>query len=192
MTIIPAHHHPPQTSDQTASHPPFRPAKHTRFHRQTLSRACTASIRLRQRNPTRLKRQWSLRRHSLAPAELSYPNGSRDTTAASTHPTTMTRREIVAERHGSAASSGADSWKSTDTVKGPSFAGPPQRRGTPVRITTGKEQRYVPSALLSADGIACLVHLFANAICDGAVTFHLLAVKFDGRMRPCLHFVNRG
>lgn len=77
----------------------------------------------------------------------------------------MTRREVVAERHGSAASSGADSWKSTDTVKGP-FA--PQRRGTPVRITTDKEQRYVPIPELSC---ICLRMRFALAV-----------MKFDVRV----------
>jgi hypothetical protein len=53
----------------------------------------------------------------------------------------MTRRE-AAERHGSAASSGGDSWKSTDTVKNV-FAPQPARRGTPVRVATDKEKRYV-------------------------------------------------
>jgi hypothetical protein len=49
----------------------------------------------------------------------------------------MARRE-AAERHGSAASSGGDSWKSTDTVMG-IFA--PARRGTPVHVKTDKEKR---------------------------------------------------
>ncbi|EON67891.1 hypothetical protein W97_07388 [Coniosporium apollinis CBS 100218] len=41
-------------------------------------------------------------------------------------------------RHGSAASSGADSWRSTDTIT-PSFAS--RFRGTPVKVSTNKEQK---------------------------------------------------
>lgn len=53
----------------------------------------------------------------------------------------MTRRDLVAERHGSTASSGAESFKSTDTVK--NVFGSQRRRGTPVSIQTKEEERYV-------------------------------------------------
>ncbi|QDS78084.1 hypothetical protein FKW77_003774 [Venturia effusa] len=49
----------------------------------------------------------------------------------------MTRRETDAARHGSTASS-ADSFKSTDTVKG--LFGSQQRRRTPVRVSTEQDK----------------------------------------------------
>jgi len=91
----------------------------------------------------------------------------------------MTRREVAAERHASTASSGADSWKSTDTIKGP-FAVPPQRRGTPVRITTDKEQRYVLPTL-SATSIKAVLHPFASAIVEIAIILREFAVMFDAK-----------
>jgi adenylate cyclase len=56
----------------------------------------------------------------------------------------MTRRDLAAERHGSTASSGADSFKSTDTVRNIFQAGAQRRRGTPVNVETKEENRYVP------------------------------------------------
>jgi hypothetical protein len=57
----------------------------------------------------------------------------------------MTRRDLVAERHGSSASSGADSFKSTDTVRNIFGSGGSQRRRP--NIETKKEDRYVPTQL---------------------------------------------
>ena len=88
----------------------------------------------------------------------------------------MTRRE-VADRHASSASSGADSWTSTETVKN-IFA--PHRRGTPVRILTDKEQRYV----LLAPDLDC----YTRSLCQPLPPdLSSTAVWFDA----CLHFPRR-
>ena len=102
----------------------------------------------------------------------------------------MTRREVAAERHASTASSGADSWKSTDTIKGP-FAAPPQRRGTPVRITTDKEQRYVVPTP-SATSINAVLHPFAGAIVDVAIILREFAVMFDAKQSCAASYFSSG
>ena len=43
------------------------------------------------------------------------------------------------ERHGSTESSGAESWRSDDTVRGPFGSG----RGTPMKVNTNKKLQYV-------------------------------------------------
>lgn len=46
------------------------------------------------------------------------------------------------QRHGSTESSGADSWRSTDTVKGP-FGSIANARATPMKVNTNKKHLYV-------------------------------------------------
>lgn len=59
----------------------------------------------------------------------------------------MTRKEN-AGRHGSTESSGAESWRSQDTVRANSLSG--RRRGAAVKVKTDKQQKYVrPGALPS-------------------------------------------
>lgn len=59
----------------------------------------------------------------------------------------MTRKE-EAGRHGSTESSGAESWRSQDTVRANSLSG--RRRGAPMKVKTDKQQKYVrPAALAS-------------------------------------------
>jgi hypothetical protein len=62
----------------------------------------------------------------------------------------MTRRDLVAERHGSTASSGADSFKSTDTVR--NIFGSQRRPRPGVSVQTKDDDRYVPLFLLSEVG----------------------------------------
>jgi hypothetical protein len=63
----------------------------------------------------------------------------------------MSRRDLVAERHGSSASSGADSFKSTDTVR--NIFGSQKRQRLGVNVQTKDDERYVhldlPFVLLS-------------------------------------------
>ncbi|OCK75710.1 PP2C-domain-containing protein [Lepidopterella palustris CBS 459.81] len=52
----------------------------------------------------------------------------------------MTRKENVSGRHGSTESSGAESWRSTDTVKGGYHSGG-RTRGTPVKVKTVEDSK---------------------------------------------------
>lgn len=86
----------------------------------------------------------------------------------------MTRKENVG-RHGSTESSGAESWRSTDTVKG--FGG--RTRGTSVKVKTEKDskaQQYVISRCLDSFWLGRIISLLQR---DLLPKFQPLTIKLS-------------